>query len=317
MTLSTSASQDLAQFPHAVISNGVLKAFILLPDDQHGYYRGSRFDWAGVVASLTYKGHEFFGKWFDKYDPLLHDAIMGPVEEFRGDDGATGYTQTKPGGLFMKIGVGLLRKVYDEPYNFAATYPLIIPGTRVVRPVADRVEFTHELNNGEGYAYEYHKTLLLPDHKPELILEHSLKNTGTKVIDTAVYDHDFFMLDHLPTGPDIQVKFAFAPKPNNEFKAPGRVEGDEIRYERELGPPPDGVQGYITGYDDSVAQSTVTVENKKAGIGVRETLNQPISKIYFWSIRTTVCPEIYIKIHIEPGQTYKWRTTYDFYLLHS
>jgi hypothetical protein len=315
MTISTTASQDLANFPHTVISNGVVKAFILLPDDQHGYYRGSRFDWAGVVASLTYKGHEFFGQWFDKYDPLLHDAIMGPVEEFRGDDGATGFAQAKPGGLFMKIGVGLLRKVYDEPYNFAASYPLIIPGTRVVRPHADRVEFTHELNNGEGYAYDYHKTLLLPAHKPELILEHSLKNTGTKTIDTAVYDHDFYMLDHQPTGPDIHVKFAFPPKPNDEFKAPGRVDGDQILYDRELAARPESVQGYITGYNDTVAQSTVTVENRKAGIGVRETLNQPISKIYFWSIHTTVCPEIYIKIHIEPGQTFKWRTTYNFYLL--
>jgi hypothetical protein len=69
-----------ADVPQAEISNGIVKAKIYLPDATRGYYRGVRFDWAGVVPSLTYQGHEFFGKWFDKYDPFLHDAIMGPVE---------------------------------------------------------------------------------------------------------------------------------------------------------------------------------------------------------------------------------------------
>ena len=27
-------------------------------------------------------GHSFSGQWFEKYDPLLHDAVMGPVEAF-------------------------------------------------------------------------------------------------------------------------------------------------------------------------------------------------------------------------------------------
>jgi hypothetical protein len=27
--------------------------------------------------------HQFVGHWFEHYDPKLHDAIVGPVEEFR------------------------------------------------------------------------------------------------------------------------------------------------------------------------------------------------------------------------------------------
>src|SRR5215472_18453045 len=69
--------------PKASISNGLVNAVVYLPDPTNGYYRGVRFDWSGVVGCLAYKGHTYFGVWFPHYDPLLHDAISGPVEEFR------------------------------------------------------------------------------------------------------------------------------------------------------------------------------------------------------------------------------------------
>ena len=306
----------LAQAPKGAISNGIVTARLLLPDTERGYYRGSRFDWSGVVESLNYKGHEFFGQWFPRYDPLLHDAIMGPVEEFRGKDGALGYGEAKaPNGLFLKIGVGLLRKLYDEPYNFARGYPLVNPGRRVVRVEKDQASFVHEINDGEGYAYEYKKTLRLPRGKAQLVLEHSIKNTGKRAIDTEVYDHDFYMLDHESTGPDFHVKFTFTPKPKDEFKSPALLDGKEIRYERELNAQPESAAGELVGYGPTAIDNDIRVENSKAGIGVRETGDKPISRLYFWSIKTTVCPEAYIKIHVEPGQTFKWKTTYEFYLL--
>ena len=58
-----------ADYPEARISNGVLKVKLLLPDAQNGYYRGTRFDWSGAMSSLQVKGHEYFGKWFERYDP--------------------------------------------------------------------------------------------------------------------------------------------------------------------------------------------------------------------------------------------------------
>ena len=60
---------------------------VLLPDAKNGYYRGTRFDWSGVIGCLEYKSHTYFGVWFPRYDPYLHDAITGPVEEFRPRDG--------------------------------------------------------------------------------------------------------------------------------------------------------------------------------------------------------------------------------------
>src|SRR6187549_2635799 len=70
-----------ADAPEASISNGIIEARLYLPDAQNGYYRGTRFDWSGVIYSLRYQGHEYFGTWFERYDPKTHDAITGPVEE--------------------------------------------------------------------------------------------------------------------------------------------------------------------------------------------------------------------------------------------
>jgi len=300
--------------PQTDISNGIVKARIYLPDAERGYYRGSRFDWSGVVASLTFQGHEFFGQWFPKYDPLLHDAIMGPVDEFRGDPGEIGFAEAKPNGLFVKIGVGILRKPDDAPYSFARGYTLVNPGHRIIRVAADHVDFVHELDNGEGLAYQYDKTLLLPRGKPQLILEHALKNTGKQVIDIDVYNHDFYMLDHLPAGPDVSVKLPITPLPTDKVTAPGRIDGNEIRYDRELGPN-ESAFGTLLGFGDKASNNDVRVENRKAGIGVHETGDRPVAKLLFWSIKTTVCPEVYVHVHVEPGKTFKWRTAYEFYLL--
>jgi hypothetical protein len=48
---------------------------------------------------------------------------------------------------------------------------------------------------------------------------------------------------------------------------------------------------------------------------VRQTSDRPLSKLVFWSIRSTVCPEAYIDMRIEPGKEFTWRIAYDFYTL--
>jgi hypothetical protein len=304
------------EVPRAEISNRSVRAVLYLPDAEHGYYRSSRFDWSGVVASLTYAGHSFFGKWFDHYDPLINDAISGPVEEFRSEDGALGFKDTKAGEDFIKIGVGTLRRPDDKPYSFGRYYNIVNPGMRMVRPQADRVEFEHDLNNGEGYAYVYQKTVRLAANKPELIIEHSLKNTGKKVIDTGVYNHDFYMLDDQPTGPDFRVRFAFEPKAVEGLNDLAEIRGKELHFLKDLrrvNGKGGSVATPLTGYGDTAEDNDFIVENRKLGVGVREIGNRPLSMLYFWSIPTTVCPEAYVHMHIAPGETFKWQITYQFY----
>jgi len=306
------ASSPTSTYPTAHISNGLVNSVVYLPDAKTGYYRGSRFDWSGVVGCLTYKGHNYFGVWFPHYDPYLHDAITGPVEEFRTENGGLHYEQAKPGELFVKVGVGVLRRIDDSPFKFTAPYPLVDGGKWTVRTKRDGVSFRQQLKSSLGIAYDYKKNLRLDKHQPLLILEHELKNTGTETIDTEVYNHDFFMIDNTPTGPDMIVRFPFEPKADPALGSGARIDGKEIVYEQEL-QTGQTAGGYLTGFSSNVSDFDFFVENHKTGVGVEQTGSLPISKIYFWSIRTTICPEANVQLKILPGQTAHWTIRYRFY----
>jgi hypothetical protein len=287
-----------------------------LPDAQNGYYRASRFDWSGVVPCLTYKGHSYFGVWFNRYDPMLNDAIAGPVEEFRSSDGLSSinYSEAKPGEEFIKIGVGALRKVDESPYKFSFTYPIVDGGKWTVQVKKSEVIFTQRLRSSLGIAYIYQKTLKLDKHDPVLILEHSLTNTGTKMIESEVYDHDFFMLDGAPTGPGMVVHFPFEPKAQRPLEPRGKIDGKDIVYLQELGTgPKEAVTSYLKGFSQSPADYDITVEDQRTGVGVEQTADVPISQFNFWSIRTTICPEAYIHLSVQPGQTTHWNIRYRFF----
>ncbi len=302
--------------PQAQIANGAIHATLNLPDPERGYYRGGRFDWSGVIANLEVGGHSYFGVWFPKYEPTLHDAITGPVEEFRSADGGLGYAEAAPNDYFVKIGVGILRKLDNEPYAFARPYPIAGTGKWIVRPEADRVRFTQELTGVRGYSYVYTKTVRLAGRqKPDLILEHTLKNTGKRPIDTEVYNHDFYVIDNQPTGPDFTVTFPFTPVAKDDLKDAAQIRGKQWVYDRVLGPQKDTAASYLEGYGPTSSDTNIKVENTKTKAGVQETIDRPISKLYLWSIRTTICPEAYIALHIAPGKQAKWKTTYHFYKL--
>ena len=297
------------KFPEATISNGVVKAKLYLPDTEAGYYRGTRFDWSGVVASLDYNGHSYFGQWFPTYDPFLHDAITGPVEAFD----PIGYENAKAGESFLKIGVGTLKKINDEPYRFTAPFEIVDSGKWSVKKKKDRVFFTHVLKDADGYAYQYQKTVTLSEGKPELVLSHSLKNKGDKPIETRVYNHNFFMLDNQPIGPDYSITFPFDLELISNTRGMGttvEIQKNKLVFLESV--PRESIYVVLGGYSDQASDYDITLYNSKTGAGVRITNDRPIVHLPVWSIPTTLCPEPYMLVQVAPGETFTWNTTYEF-----
>jgi hypothetical protein len=302
--------------PYADISNGAVRARLYLPDAVNGYYRATRFDWAGVVASLEFQGHNFFGVWFPHYDPHTNDSITGPVEEYRTGTSALGYGEAKPGETFLRIGVGLLKKPAEPAFQQFHTYEIVDPGKWTVSATARAVEFTQEVADPvSGYAYRYRKIVRLDARAPRMIIEHSLRNTGRKVIATNVYNHGFFVIDNQPSGPDFSVRFPFPVKAAADLQGLAEVRGRELRYLRELQPGGQSIHSELTGFGPTARDFDFRVENRKTGAGVRVTGDRPLWKIDFWSVRTTVCPEAYIDMKIAPGQESHWRLVYEFYVV--
>jgi hypothetical protein len=299
-----------AEPPQAEISNGSVRAKLYLPDAKTGYYQATRFDWAGIIASLEYKGHNYFGQWFERYDPKIHDAITGPVESFS----AMGYHDAKPGGTFVRIGVGALRKPEEQGVNDFNTYTIVDGGKWRIHKSRDAVEFTQELKDASEYAYIYRKTLRLAKDKPILVLEHRLKNTGKRSIESSVYEHNFFVMDGQPAGPDFVIKFPFEPRSTADLGRLAAIRGKDLTYLAEL---EKGQYVFTTleGYSGSAKDNDLRVENRKSGAGIRQTGDRPMSKLNFWSIRSTVCPEPFIDVRVEPGKEFNWRISYEFYTL--
>ena len=80
------------------------------------------------------------------------------------------------------------------------------------------MDFTHKLTDSSGYAYIYYKKVSSTKARPELVLEHRLKNVGSKTIETNVYNHNFFVIDHQLSGPNFVIKFPFNIRANPEPK---------------------------------------------------------------------------------------------------
>ncbi len=90
-------------YPETVLTNRVLKTTLYLPDPEKGYYRGTRFDWSGLVSRVEFGSHSFFCEFKQQHDPLNHDDICGTAEEF-GIESAPSYAEAQAGEAFIKIG---------------------------------------------------------------------------------------------------------------------------------------------------------------------------------------------------------------------
>lgn len=326
-TLASGGKLAGADFPSAGISNGQIQVKLYLPDAKNGYYRGTRFDWSGEIISLKYKGHEYYGPWFNGVDPKVHDyqykgseiiaspcsAASGPVEEFQTNGTALGFDEAKVGGTFIKIGVGVLRKDSSH-YDYVKQYEMVDPGKWTVNRRHDSVEFTQQLTDpSSGYGYIYTKTVRLVEGKPEMVLENSLKNTGRRTIRSRVYNHNFLVLDHQPPGPDFKIEVPFQIKanqpPNPEF---AEIRRNQIVYLKTL-QKEDMLQIPFGGFSDSPKDNEIRIENRKAGAGMVITGDHPLVHINLWSIRSVLAIEPFISMTIAPGKTFTWKMMYRYY----
>ena len=317
-----------AQTHDIQVSNGILHATIHPPDPVNGFYRGTRFDWSGVIGSLKFAGHDYYGPWFTKTDPNVVDyiykgtdiiagpcsAVTGPAEEFSTHDEGLGFSEARPGGTFLKIGVGVLRKPDDAKYSMFRLYDIVDHGKWTVQAKPASVVFTQRvMDPSSGYGYLYEKTVRLIPGKPQMVIEHRLTNIGKRPIESSVYDHNFLVLDHQEIGPDFSIRLPFDIHPAKPYKTTlGAVNGKTISYLKQLqGHDQFGVS--IEGFGKTADDYKIVIENKHVGAGMKITGDQPLESEELWSIRSILAMEPFIHMSIEPGHDFSWKYTYDYY----
>lgn len=311
---SVSASETVAgrsSYPQTNLSTKALKATLYLPDAEKGYYRGTRFDWSGLVSRVEYGGHTFFSEFKQEHDPLNHDDICGTADEF-GIESAPSFSQAKPGEPFIKIGIGVLERPDDSPYAFWKRYKIRTPGAWSAAGSSHKINFRQKLQGPDGWDYDYAKTVSLASGGPELKIARKLKNTGTQTIETDQYDHNFLRIDDIPAGTNYTLEFNFAPRLGQDSRTQGYVEvrDHSLVFTRE--PSPDkAIWVRLEGFGGR-EDNSIKIVNHASGAAMIITTDQPLSKLVFYSSGGVLCPEPFVKVSIPPGQTKAWTTTYRF-----
>jgi hypothetical protein len=297
-----------AEPPRHVLAGDGVKLTIDLPDPAAGYYRGPRFDWSGIVATAEVGGHTVFGYWKSTHDPANHDDVPGTAEEFSHDE-PLGYAAAPVGGTFVKIGVGELVKPNEPKYHFAHRY-VVKPAAWQVATGERAVEFRQELSHASGYGYRYTKRVELAPGG--FVIRRTLANTGTKPIDTDHYGHHFMTVDADPVGPNYALRFGFTPRAADPagLRDVAAIRGDRLVF---LKPLATGyVQTRVEGFGDRAADNRVSVEHAPSKLVMTIVNDRPLLKLNVWSMKTTLCPEPFVRVQVEPGRETTWSTRYEF-----
>lgn len=254
-----------------------------------GYYQGTRFDRSGVFQSLIFKGIQLCGEWFETYSPTMHDAVLGPSEEFS--------PIPLPGTVIIKPGVGLL-DIGPEPYDRFKLYRIIDPGTWEV----DGMRFRHIL---KGY-YDYTKEITITGEN-SFRISHRLE--AEVPIEGDVYNHNFFTLGKTEIGPSRKIDFPFRPEGSwrAEYDSVGFTESG-IRFSRAL----KKGESVYTGDIHEAGKEGMPYEMSISEGGLRISIkgDVPVFKTVLWANHRIACLEPYNRISLSPGQAFCWSINY-------
>ena len=288
------------------LKNAGIQMELCIPDRELGYYRGTRFDWSGIFHSIQADGANYVEEWFDDYDPLRHDCVCGPVDEFA----QTGFEEAGIGDTFLKIGVGLLRKPDSEDYDRFRLYEIADHGTRTVENSKNSARFRHFLL-GDRYGYDYVKEISIDGRERTVSISCRLLNLGPESIETSVYNHNFWTLGQKHIGPDTLIDFPF--RPAGKWRAPYdcvRLTESGIRFSRIL------ENGETVAMDCLQSKSKYTdgygftLANAKNGSAVEAVCNRPMEYMKIWANHRIACPEPYIHLRLFPGEAANWNIDY-------
>ena len=302
------AELGIKNYPETTISNGMLTVKIATPGKADSYYRGLRFEQAGMITSLKFNGHEYSAEFPVKNrNPLMYQDASGPAEEFQEP---LGFYEAESGGPFLKIGVGLLQKVLSNVYHHYTAYYPVERFPWEIETHENSMCFVQKVQDKLGWSYDYRKTVRLEPDKPVMHIEHEFKNTGSKRIITNHYNHNFTLIDNKPPSEDYKLEFAFTPIMITGVFPRSMFRGKTVTIQRKLF---DGVSlaGFKTAEDNRVK-----ISDSKTGASVEISGDFTPYKYNLYVADTennrAICPEPFILIDLKPGESIKWAYKYEF-----
>jgi len=268
------------------------------------YYQGTRFDWTGVFRRIELDGEVYCGEWNDFTDPRRHDHVCGPSEEFFD---CVGYGE---GESFLKVGVGILKRDTDGPYDWFHCYPILDPGQWKVEITPTSARFVHELSG----VYEYAKTVEITG-EASFRISHRLLWDGSgawmgpecRQLRLQQYCHNFFTFGLPVVGRGRSVEYdapiAGVWRPDSVNCA---IDSRRVWITAEMKPGDKCYLGEICYGSESPYGLTLRAGDR----AVRIDGSLPMGTSVLWSNYRVFCPEPYVDLLVEPSVPLEWTIDY-------
>jgi hypothetical protein len=255
---------------------------------------GPRFDRTAMVVSIRHGSIA----WLDP---------RGLPDEFGLEgDGVLGWEDATPPAEFVKIGVGRLCREEPGPYRFWTHYARVAEFPVAVEASERAITIEQSGSTGRGDGYHVRKTYrLLPG--PTLEVEYLLQNTGTRPFPFEHYNHHFFALPTESPAEATRVRFApgLAGTPPEGWLRDGADVALAVR--------PTPARSAYWGEDLSppATEAGFTLRRPDgATVAVRTTSS--VTRFALWSDGAALCPELFVRYSIGPGETAQWSAQYHF-----
>lgn len=293
--------------PH-ILKNKNLEVHIDLPLEN---YQNSRFDWTGKIRLLKFQDTLLSN--VERMDMNNETDIgRGLYNEF-GIDTALGFEEADVGGWFHKIGIGLLKKEGNK-YLFHKNHE-IKPAKFEVNTAQDKLIINCISDTINGYAYILRKEIEL--FESSFSIQYQLENTGTKVIRTDEYVHNFLAIGQDAIGQNYSLTFPFQLQPdsfeetvNPEKKV--KIGVSEVSFKAT--PQQPFFFSNLSG--NQQIEAAWELVHHQQGIGISETGDFRTDKVNLWGWKHVISPELFFKIELPVGQAVTWSRRYHTYRIH-
>jgi hypothetical protein len=278
-------------------------------------YQGTRFDWTGFITQVTLGGsgsthpHTFCVP--ESLQPGQGTGGIGLCNEF-GNDLAVGYADARPGDLFPKLGIGLLQRTDEAPYNFFRPYEIAQRFPIEVETAADRATFTVQPLDCRGYAVRLRKTVAAQGN--QIQIAYQLENVGRQPIVTNEYCHNFVGIDRHPIGPDYRLRLPYRIEVEMPSGVMGRMLGVLAIGDQEIGfraTPHQPFYCLLKGFARSERPQWELV-HLPSGVAMRETDDRAPSRVAVWGTTHVISAEVFVDVQVQPGETQAWTRRYEF-----
>lgn len=280
-------------------------------------YKGSRFDWNGLISQIYFKGVPLLGqeKKLFKRNPKIYGR--GLHNEF-GIRDCVGYDEVPAGGLFPKIGTGWL-KSDENPYFFYTQYPLEKVTFDIQKKDATTIECKCTSGCKNGYDYHYTKKIVLDDNG--FTIFYKLENKGEKTISTTEYVHNFLLPGNSSVGAHLKLTFNWdfdSEKLGTFNNSKGCVLQKENAVTFTATPKEEFFLGGVwAAKKENTPQENGkwTLEDSKNNICISETTSFVPDSSDVWGHNKAISPELFFRFSIASGEVVEWNRRFDIHEL--